>query len=52
MKRSDAIAYSTGDFEYETEDGPVEVFYIYEPGDPDVGLADDYDITSSMERTT
>ena len=44
MKRADAVQYSTGDFEYETEDGPVHVFYMFERGDPDVGLADDYDI--------
>jgi len=44
MKRSDAVQYSTGSFEYETDDGPVDVFYAFEPGDPDVGLADDYDI--------
>ena len=44
MKRIDAVQYSTGDFEYETDDGPVEVFYMFEPGDPDVGLAEDYDI--------
>ena len=44
MKRSDAVQYSTGDFEYETDDGPVHVFYMFERGDPDVGLADDYDI--------
>ena len=44
MKRADAVQYSTGDFEYETDDGPVHVFYIFERGDPDVGLADDYDI--------
>lgn len=44
MKRSDAVQYSTGSFEYETDDGPVDVFYMFERGDPDVGLADDYDI--------
>lgn len=44
MKLKDAREFSTGDFEYESEDGPVEVYYIYEPGDPDVGLAEDYDI--------
>ena len=44
MKLADAIAYSTADFEFATEDGPVHVYYIYERGDPDVGLADDYDI--------
>ncbi len=44
MKRIDALRYSTGSFEYETDDGPVDVFYTFEPGDPDVGLADDYDI--------
>jgi hypothetical protein len=44
MKLADAIAYSTADFEYETEDGPVHVYYIYERGDPTVGLSEDYDI--------
>jgi hypothetical protein len=44
MKRIDAIAYSTGDFEYETEDGPVHVFYEYTPPDHDVGVKEDYDI--------
>ena len=44
MKRIDALMYSTGSFEYETDDGPVDVFYTFERGDPDVGLADDYDI--------
>jgi len=29
---------------HETDDGPVHVFYMFERGDPDVGLADDYDI--------
>lgn len=44
MKRINVLRYSTGSFEYETDDGPVEVFYTFEPGDPDVGLADYYDI--------
>jgi len=44
MKRLDVFKLSTGSFEYEAEDGPVEVYYIFEPGDPDVGLAEDYDI--------
>jgi len=44
MKRIDVSKYSTGSFEYETDDGPVDVYYMFERGDPDVGLADDYDI--------
>jgi hypothetical protein len=44
MNRIDVLKYSTGSFEYETDDGPVEVYYIFEPGDPDVGLREDYDI--------
>ena len=44
MKHTDAIAYSTADFEYGTEDGPVHVYYEYYPPDPDVGVKEDYDI--------
>jgi len=44
MKRLDVFKLSTGSFEYDTDDGPVEVYYIFEPGDPDVGVKEDYDI--------
>lgn len=44
MKLIDAKTYSTGDFEYETDDGPVHVYYEYYPPDPDVGVKEDYDI--------
>ena len=44
MKLIDAKTYSTGDFEYDTDDGPVQVYYMFEPGDLEVGLAEDYDI--------
>ena len=44
MKRLDVSKLSTGSFEYEADDGPVEVFYEYYPPDPDVGLNEGYDI--------
>lgn len=44
MKLKDAKIYSTGDFEYDTDEGSVHVYYIFEPGDPNVGLSPDYDI--------
>ena len=52
MKRIDALRYSTGSFEYETDDGPVEVFYTFEPGDPDVGSAKERSESSCQSATS